>query len=117
MRMWLVPTHLLCRKHLMGEHVELHMLMGSIEKGRNLSGFVRDKLINTDLIHERHEALVDEMLLRGYNHNSPLPDIEVPTGLWVADIDIQANLVELARRCPDCRANIVKYWESQRESA
>jgi len=28
MRMWMLNPKALCRKHLMGEHVEIHMLVG-----------------------------------------------------------------------------------------
>jgi hypothetical protein len=30
MRMWMVPPKVMCRKHLLGEHVEIHMLAGSL---------------------------------------------------------------------------------------
>lgn len=39
MRMWLVPTRFVRRKHLLGEHVEHHMLVGSIHKGLSMAGF------------------------------------------------------------------------------
>lgn len=36
MRMWMLPTAGMCRKHLLGEHVELHMLLGSLRRGKNI---------------------------------------------------------------------------------
>lgn len=30
MRMWMVDPKIMCRKHLLGEHLELHMLAGCI---------------------------------------------------------------------------------------
>ena len=37
MRMWLVPPSHMCRKHLLGEHVELHMLLGTLKKGKSIT--------------------------------------------------------------------------------
>lgn len=34
MRMWVVNPKILCRKHLLGEHVELHMATGHLQRGR-----------------------------------------------------------------------------------
>lgn len=36
MRMWMVPPELMCRQHLLGEHVELHMFVGAINKGTSV---------------------------------------------------------------------------------
>ena len=33
MRMWNVDPKLMCNKHLLGEHVEMHMFFGTIQKG------------------------------------------------------------------------------------
>ena len=43
MRMWMLPPKGLCRKHLLGEHVELHMLLGSMRRGKNIDGFLLSK--------------------------------------------------------------------------
>ena len=32
MRMWLVPPQLMCDQHLLGEHLEMHMFIGTIRK-------------------------------------------------------------------------------------
>lgn len=40
MRMWMLPPETMCRKHLLGEHVELHMLLGSLRRGKNIDGFL-----------------------------------------------------------------------------
>ena len=36
MRMWMIDPKLLCRKHLLGEHLEIHMFVGTINKGINV---------------------------------------------------------------------------------
>ena len=72
MRLWPVPPQTMCRQHLLGEHVETHMMVGSLIRSKSMEGFY-DGLIDTRLIRPRHDALVAEMLRRGYRHNSPLP--------------------------------------------
>lgn len=93
---------LMCRKHLLGEHVEMHMLAGSINKGISMQGYIDNGLVNLEFIEDRHRQLVAEMLERGYNHKSPLPKIKTIAGP-VGSVDSAANLKELARRCRECR--------------
>lgn len=101
MRIWNVPVELMCDKHLRGEHVETHMFVGSISKGKSLSGFIEDGLFDGSILRERHDTLAAEMLKRGGKHESPLPEFDVPAQ-DASRIDVHANIIELARRCPDC---------------
>jgi len=101
MRMWMTDPALLCRQHLLGEHKECHMLAGCIRRGKTLGRYLTDGLVDPTRLRERHDALVAEMVRRGYNHRSPLQEYQYggPPGC----VDSDANLVELARRCPECR--------------
>lgn len=108
MRMWMVHPGFMCRKHLLGEHVELHMLVGHLNKGRRLGRYVEHDLVEPTLIWQRHQ-LVLEMERRGYNHKSPLP--EYSTGYldcteYYNKIDRDRARVELERRCGDCAKRI-----------
>ena len=103
MRMWLVDPRLMCSQHLLGEHVELHMLVGSLNRGKNIAGFLRDGLVELRSIRRRHEELVVEMQRRGFVHKSPLPAFGRRRA---GQVDVTANLKELARRCVDCRTLI-----------
>lgn len=38
MRMWNINPRYMCRKHLLGEHVETHMLVGSLRKEKSVQG-------------------------------------------------------------------------------
>lgn len=76
MRMWMVDPKILCNKHLLGEHVELHMFIGSINKGRDIEGYVKNNLIEPSKLYQRHQELVNEMKRRGMNHKSELNLIE-----------------------------------------
>ena len=40
MRMWNVNPKTLCRKHLLGEHLEIHMFVGSINKKISMKGYL-----------------------------------------------------------------------------
>lgn len=111
MRMWLVKPKIMCRKHLLGEHVEIHMLIGAILKGKSLKGYIHKNLIEIESIEERHQELVEEMLARGYKHNSPLPEIaDIYQGTFYLDYDIvyhkinkEESLTDLLSRCPECK--------------
>lgn len=100
MRMWNVPTKTMCDKHLLGEHVEMHMFIGSILHAKNLSGYIRTGLVELHNIPARHSQLALEMRKRGMRHKSPLPDAEI---MMAGKVNISANIRELNRRCLNCR--------------
>ena len=99
----MVPPGALCRSHLLGEHRELHALVGIIAKGTRLDGYVDSGLIDTASIKPRHEALVAEMLQRGYNHYSPL---EYTDEVGKGHVNGAQNIKELTDRCMGCKERI-----------
>lgn len=107
MRMWMVDPRIMCRKHLLGEHVEHHMFAGTLAKGISVSGYVRDNLMEPLSLLTRHALLAREMEARGYNHKSPLTYVKIehlsPEEAFTA-VDSSSALRELLRRCPECRA-------------
>ncbi len=98
-RMWMVNPSKLCRNHLLGEHKELHQLIGSLNKGKSVQGHIDKGQIEIHNIKSRHNALVKEMTKRGYKHLSPLPKFK---DFKAGKINISLNEKELARRCKDC---------------
>ena len=106
MRMWMVPPRFMCRKHLLGEHVEIHMLMGTLRRARSVEGFLQLGLLAPQHAVQRHAALVREMERRGYRHASPLDAL--PTTVPHGRVSRATSLKELARRCPDCRKLILQ---------
>jgi|TARA_R110000824_G_scaffold89863_2_gene219939 hypothetical protein len=108
MRQWLVDPHLLCRKHLLGEHVEHHMFVGTICRGKSVAGYLRDGLLEPKTLQNRHTQLVTEMIRRGYNHRSPLPNVDV-SHLPDGEIDIERNIADLRNRCEECAGRINSY--------
>lgn len=105
MRQWLVNPKLLCRKHLLGEHVESHMFVGTILKKKSLDGYFRNRLLEVHNLKRRHQELVQEMTARGYNHKSKLPYFRS----WKEGyVDRKGNIKELTRRCKECGVRIQK---------
>lgn len=105
MRMWNVDPKIMCRQHLLGEHYELHKILGSIRKGRSLEGYIQKNLIEIHNLERRHEEIVNEMLRRGWKHNSPLSF--TPTKK-LGQINENISKKELLLRCKKCR------WLNQR---
>ena len=98
-RMWGVDPKKMCRKHLLGEHVEMHMLASSINKGRSVKGFQEKNCLDAPLIEERHNSIAEEMIRRGYNHQSPLKHTN---NLESTPIDVVASYRDLISRCQEC---------------
>lgn len=110
MRMWMIEPSSMCRKHLLGEHVEIHMIAGSLKKEKNLSGY--KELIETHNLYKRHRELVNEMRKRGYSHKSPLT--KVPRQKF-GKISLKKSYTDLVERCELCRWKIFNNQTSRRE--
>ena len=104
MRMWMVDPQKMCDRHLLGEHVEIHMCVGTLRRGRSVAGFLERGLLELHNLHRRHKQLVCEMERRGMRHRSPLPRIRPRRA---GRVDRRASLAELARRCAACRRAIL----------
>lgn len=110
--MWMVEPKFMCRQHLLGEHKEIHQLVGSIKKGISIQGYVNKKIIEPLAIIHRHKALVDEMKDRGYNHNSPLDTkesayaiAELTNEQLNCKVNKSKSMFDLFTRCKECKNN------------
>jgi len=106
--MWLVDPKLLCRQHLLGEHLEIHMFVGILRcRSISIKGYLDGGLLQMDKLFDRHEELAIEMKRRGYNHKSPLDKKEVENliRLWSSNgfVNVEENLKELRKRCLECK--------------
>jgi hypothetical protein len=104
--MWMVPPKLMCDRHLLGEHVECHMLAGTLARGRSIDGFIAKGLLEPASLEVRHASLAEEMLARGFRHRSPLPSVELgylPDASRCAVVDREQSLRDLLARCPLCQ--------------
>jgi hypothetical protein len=114
MRMWMVPPKLMCRQHLLGEHLELHMFATTIKQGKKIKGFINNNLCEPLSLEKRHEELVQEMIKRKYNHKSPFPKLKEEDLSYLYEdidktIDSQKSEKDLMERCPRCWARNVIY--------
>lgn len=79
MRIWDLPPNILCRKHLLGEHRELHAIYSILlhnKKGYSNHPETLRWVGKLPALKLRHEELVREMINRGYEHASPLKDTD-----------------------------------------
>jgi hypothetical protein len=81
-RIWDLDVGLLCDRHLLGEHRELHAVWTVLTTGKR--GYVRHPETlrwhgRLAALFARHEAEVAEMRRRGFRHASPL-DARLATG-------------------------------------
>ena len=107
MRMWMVDPKILCQKHLCGEHLETHMLCGSLKKKIKVSGYINNNLFEPKSLKSRHDELANEMINRGYNHKSSLEmngnEINyLSENEQNTKIDLKKSTFELLDRCPEC---------------
>lgn len=108
----MVNPRIMCRQHLLGEHVEVHMFIGTINQGKSVKGYLEKGLLEVHNLYNRHEILVKEMKRRGYNHSSEVEE------KWkyvekVGIIDKTKNLNELINRCSKCERRHSKFIEKK----
>jgi hypothetical protein len=103
MRVWKINSKKMCRKHLLGEHVECHMFVGSLNKKKSIEGHIKKGQIEVHNLKLRHEQLARELTRRGYSHKSPLKKFKL---IKVGKINIKENYKELSKRCKECRSLI-----------
>lgn len=82
MRLWGIDPKVMCRKHLLGEHVEMHMIVGSLRRRRNLGRLLTAGFVDLRKVAARHESLAYEMKRRGYRHHRHFRSFRLP---WEAD--------------------------------
>lgn len=104
--MWMVNPRFLCDQHLLGEHNELHSLVGSANgDGRDwVRRLAKQGYLNLEKVQSRHHKIAQEMRRRGMNHDSSIffiNDFDV-TG----EVDTNESLKVLQERCADCKQRI-----------
>ena len=104
----MVNPRIMCRQHLLGEHAEIHMFIGTISRKKSVKGYLKKGLLETHNLHNRHEELVKEMKRRGYNHYSEVDE------KWkfvekVGLVNIDKNVDELINRCSKCAKQYSKF--------
>lgn len=127
MRIWDIDAGFLNAQSLLGEHRELHGIYSIIKNGK--TGYSRHPetlrwFSHLSALAVRHEFLVAEMTLRGFNHHSPLkedvsslewPDlfIDLPADQYKL---LQGKYVERKHGRIPLPANIHELWASHKYS-
>lgn len=99
MRIWDVPPARLCRRHLLGEHRELHAIWSILLNGKKGYRSHPETMRwegKLPALARRHEGLVEEMARRGYRHASPLggdPDGALVQDEYVDPPDRQLHIL------------------------
>ena len=118
----MVSPDLLCDKHLVGEHGEIHKFLPSFRKGYSVDGrFDPIVQIQLNALEERHNELakeIDKRAKKGGGHKSPLknvPDLEkIYPQHYHKNVNTNISLSNLSQRCPDCRERIAEeesHWK------
>jgi hypothetical protein len=98
----MVNPRFMCRQHLLGEHVEIHMFIGTLSRGKSVKGYLEKGLLEVHNLYSRHEELVEEMKRRGYSHRSEVEE-KWRTVEKLGAIDRKKSVKELLRRCSRCK--------------
>jgi glutaredoxin 2 len=108
--MWLVNPRILCKDHLLGEHLECHMFLGTLKKSKKVNGYLKNNLLEPDSLKSRHDELADEMIKRGYYHKTPISICEFENlvntlndEFRAVKINKQDSFNELISRCSNCK--------------
>ncbi len=98
-RIWSVPVSELDRQHLLGEHAELHCIVGALH-GKYRAYHNHPETIRfenrIEQLYFRHNEQVVEMGKRGYRHDSPMPSSNQPYSY--TDEEYRRDHEELAKR-------------------
>lgn len=102
MRIWFIPVSELDDRHLLGEHLELHIMVNAILRGGGgwfnhpATNMFKGKL---GALYRRHEAQVEEMKHRGFTgHKTPFPADMIAPEEMDAEIEITREMLEKDRQ-------------------
>lgn len=113
----MLPAKHLCKKHLLGEHGEIHKHRHNFVKHHNIHGRVFPIVqIEPLSMQVRHDELASEMLRRGYNHQSPYeqPDLSyLSDGDRNARVDLSISASDLMNRCVECSMRMKEYYAEE----
>lgn len=110
MRMWMINPELMCMKHVLGEHYEIHKHLPHLYKGVNIHGRFNPIIqIQLNSLQSRHDKLVKYLK----NHNSLLEVDEQKIKdnypkYYDLFVDIEYNIKDLSSRCKECCEKINK---------
>ena len=103
----MIDSRMLCNRHLLGEHFEIHQHRHNFVKGHSIEG--RRGQIEPESMSQRHDDLAEEMLSRGMKHESPYvqPDLS-EYDLSGFTVDRNDSMLDLKARCCECEKRMEK---------
>ncbi len=101
MRVWKLNPEFLCNKHILGEHLEVHMFVNDVKAKKRIQGYIYNGLVEVHNLVRRHEELVKEMKHRGFRHKSPIGKVNL---YKAGKIGIKRSVRDLRKRCKDCKS-------------
>ena len=112
-RMWAVHPKVMCRKHLMEEHNNLHKFVGMINKDTDLSKYREERFLDPKALPHRHGLIIKEFQRRGIKHTTPLSSKDINTVKldWNDTrnkLDSYKDINEMYDNCKQCRRRIDK---------
>ena len=104
-RQWLVPPKLMCKQHLLGEHLEAHIFVSKMEKHYKLDGFIKGSMFfGAEYIKQRH----DELARYISGHKTPLDishiDLELYPPIEITWNHTLKSAIDLVTRCDRCKS-------------
>ena len=111
--MWFVDPEYLCKNHLLGEHNEIHKLVGGVLHHPHglaiLNGQAGDGNVDITRARSSHDELVVEMERRVYNHDDESGWVVCGVTRFFnsSECSRNRNLEDLADRCEECRKRII----------
>lgn len=108
-QMWMVNTKILCKKHLLKEHDDIHFFINEIARGISLHNYVYNNKLEMQSLRNRHEEITREMASRAMEHTTPLPVLswscveEVFEDIYHKRINARDTFKELLKTCKTCR--------------
>ncbi len=105
----MLPPEMMCIKHIVGEHGEIHKHRHNFVKKHSIKGRIYPVVqIEPKSMKKRHDELVKHLK----NHKSPyeMPDLShLPKGIREAKVNKNISIKDLMSRCPECSKKIKKY--------
>lgn len=101
MRQWNIEPVLMCNKHILAEHRDMHKTRAMQARNADLTRYYEQGLIHPYTWLPRHDHLVIEMGARGLAHHSPVEQVmgHYPITLH---LNVAANRADLYHRCEAC---------------
>ena len=103
----MINPKLLCKQHLLGEHFEIHKLIGNLKHtGKWARALTRKGFLEPQNALKRHNKLAAEIVKRNMKHKSPLKleGVDLPHGT----VNLKKSIKDLTKRCRKCRERIKK---------